>query len=199
MSTKTAFDDAMDWLLHGFDDWHGEGGKVTARSDRAAAGTVPGTVHTNLGLTQATADDCRLAIGELPKPVADFTLEDAIECYLVLWRRSGAAALAGLPAPLAALALFDGFVQHGYDGIRLWQRVALTPADGAWGPDTLAASGKRIRELNERSVCAAYLERRYGLYVLLLQRDPTQEANRRGWRSRLNALCLRLGLAPVWP
>lgn len=200
-AVETAFDRALAWLLHGGFGWRGEGGTSADPNDHAARDQPFGAIHTNFGITQDTYTDWRLKNGDVPAPVAQIDLAEVSAIYFTeFWRTAWCDQLAGkLGMADLALCLFDGQVQHRpADNIRLWQRVVRSTPDGVPGPLTLLMTDARRTQIGEAALCEAYLERRQGLYETLIIRDPTQAAERNGWKSRINALAQTVGLAPIW-
>lgn len=191
---QTAFDDAMAFVAR----W--EGGFSRDPTDRAAG--QAGAIHTVAGVTQVTYDDWRLRVGDVPRPIAEIEADEVAAVYrLLYWREGWCDRVASdVRAERLALCLFDGAVQHGVSGsTRLWQRTVQAEPDGMPGPKTIERTLIHVGQLGQLIVCEAYLERRYGVYVELIKRNPEQQKFRNGWRNRLNSLCKEVGVPIVWP
>jgi len=198
--TQTAFDRALLWVLDGGHGWGGERGRSDNPHDGAAKHVPEGAVHTVDGITQPVYDEFRLGAGELPRPVAQIEPAEVASVYYRIWRRAWCDQVAMIPAESVALVIFDGVVQHGRPAaVEMWQRVVRSVPDGVPGPDTLTRTRERLAALGERIVAAAYLDRRYRLYLAILDRHPDYYRFRRGWRRRLNAVAAQVGLPPAWP
>ena len=74
--------------------------------------------------------------------------------------------------------VFDAAVNSGPErAIRLLQQVGKVDDDGIIGPKTLAAA--------EKVLLADYSLRRERWYEQIIDNDPEQEVNRRGWMNRV--------------
>ena len=192
----TPYDRALAFIL----GW--EGGSSSDPLDRAAHQALAAgqTIHTVRGITQATYDDWLLSKGELPRPVVEIEIADVAAIYHSLfWVPAWCDRLVDAEMPRLAECIMDGSVQHGVGtSVRLWQRMVRSPVDGVAGPHTLGATVLRRNAVGEDLLCAAYLDRRVGLYESIILRDRSQERFRDGWRNRLEALCADINIAPVW-
>lgn len=87
-----------------------------------------------------------------------------------------------LPARLA-LVLFDCVVNHGVSGgVKLLQRAVDSPADGIFGPNTLAA----VRGMDQDSAIVALLRERLELFRAL----KTWPKYGKGWTNRVLKLAM---------
>jgi len=116
--------------------------------------------------------------------VAGLSLDDARAIYIRdFWRASGADRL---PPPLALLA-FDLAVNSGPGrAIRLLQRAAEVPEDGAFGPQTLGAVTRAILKPDGGldALCAEYLAQR----ALFMASLDNWDHCKKGWLRRLFTL-----------
>lgn len=191
---ETAFDKALAFVLRF------EGGLSKDAVDPAALQVDPGEVHTAYGITQATYDAHRYRAGEARQSVALIKRDEVAHVYLNDYWKAYRLDEVAHHAPNFAMCLFDGYVQHRPDNnTKLWQRSVQSEPDGIVGPNTLMKTEYRVSVVGEPLVCAAYLERRYGLYAQIIRNDPPLQKFRKGWRRRLNELCRTVGLDPVWP
>ncbi len=131
---------------------------------------------TNLGITHRTLAHARHVIDGLPVRVADLTRREALQIYYALYWL----AIRGdeLPLPLALVA-FDAAVNQGPpDAVRFLQLAVGVPADGLFGPKTMAA-------VEQAALMPALTElgaRRMHDYMLLDELDDTFGL---GWSRRL--------------
>ena len=87
--------------------------------------------------------------------------------------------------PQLALLVFDAAVNNGVGQAARWLQEAVgTTADGAIGPDTLAALKRTIAEGSVSTVCAEVLAQR----TIFMSALPTWRAFGLGWARRLCAL-----------
>jgi lysozyme family protein len=155
-----------------------EGGYVNNPNDRGGS--------TNRGVTQATYDSWRTRQG-LPlqsvKLIADAELA-------ALYRRDYWDKVAGddLPSPVN-LVVFDGAVNSGPGrAVRWLQDACGTVADGAIGPNTLAAIHHACDFHGVQHIAEVIVEKRQQFYESIVARDPSQKVFLRGWTNRLTEL-----------
>ncbi len=133
--------------------------------------------ETYMGITARTlaASRARYPDLELPEKVSLLRMEHVQALYdRDYWR---VAHCDKLPAPLALL-VFDAAVNHGPGvAVRLMQRAAGVPADGAVGPVTLAA----VRKSKLPELLTEFCAQRIVLYGRL----PTFATFGMGWSRRL--------------
>lgn len=189
---ETPFDKALAFVLHF------EGGESSDPDDAAAAQVEQGEVHTKYGITQETYNRHRYEAGEPRQPVAKIKKDEAAQIYLTdYWHKNHLDAVACY-APLLAMCLFDGAVQHGRN-VMLWQQTVGADSDNVLGPQTLGQTETRVKVAGEARVMAAYLARRATYYQQQIKLNPKNQKFMKGWRRRVNELCRTVGVDPVWP
>jgi lysozyme family protein len=93
----------------------------------------------------------------------------------------------------AALAVIDWLINSGAGrrNVRRIQRLTDTPADGLYGPGTLAAiATEPAKEFGDR-VC----NRRLRFVEAIARNDPSQRRNLRVWRARIQGIKRGIGEA----
>ena len=86
-----------------------------------------------------------------------------------------------IESQLIANILFDGFVNCGFNGIRLIQRILHQKDDGIVGPKTLAA----INGADEIALYNAYRQERINYYIELADKKPALNVFLKGWLNRI--------------
>lgn len=95
---------------------------------------------------------------------------------------------ADLPSPLGQV-LFDCSVNVGiFQSVKFLQGILGTPADGQFGPATLAATKAYVFVHGQAGLCGALVGRREAFYQGLAQRRPKDAKFLRGWLNRCAAL-----------
>lgn len=114
-------------------------------------------------------------------PVKDLTEEQAKTVY----RRRFWDRMQGdkIESQLIANILFDGFVNCGFNGIRMMQRILNLKDDGIVGPKTLAA----INGADELLLYTKYKLARIQYYQDLAERKPALKVFLRGWLNRISS------------
>lgn len=77
--------------------------------------------------------------------------------------------------------LFDGFVNCGFNGIRIMQRILHLKEDGVVGPKTLSA----INCAHEVTLYESYKQERMNYYVELADKKPALNVFLKGWLNRI--------------
>lgn len=88
-----------------------------------------------------------------------------------------------IESQLIANILFDGFVNCGFNGIRLMQRLLHLKDDGIVGPKTLAA----INGADEILLYNRYKLERINYYQDLAEKKPSLKVFLKGWMNRINS------------
>lgn len=88
-----------------------------------------------------------------------------------------------IESQLIANILFDGFVNCGFNGIRIMQRLLHLKDDGIVGPKTLAA----INGADEILLYNRYKLARIEYYEDLAERKPSLKVFLKGWLNRINS------------
>lgn len=155
-----------------------EGGYVNDRNDRGGA--------TNAGVTQKTYDDWRVSKGLGRQQVSGIHGDEIRQIYLARYWLLGKCD--HLPVPLDYVH-FDSCVNHGVgQAAKFLQRALGVPADGAIGPQTIAAIKEDERAGTIDDVCRDILKQRDSFYARLAESDPKQNAFIVGWRNRINRI-----------
>lgn len=130
---------------------------------------------TNMGITQATLDDARTLLPDLPRDVRDLTREQAKQIYLIhFW-----VPIRGDELPYAyALMTFDAGVNHGPGRAVKWLQQGVGAAVDGWiGARTLAAAAHVTK-----AGLAEMASRRNYFYMLQDARDDEYGL---GWSRRI--------------
>ncbi len=151
------------------------------------------------GITQVTYAAYRRAKGLPRRDVFEMTDTERDEIY----RRNYWDAVQGdqlaTVSDRMAMCVFDTAVNHGVATAgRLLQRTVQAEPDGVIGRVTISCFRIRLMKLGPTQLLEIFLERRAGIYKAILLRDQTQWVFRKGWRNRINALAINVGLEPVW-
>ena len=88
-----------------------------------------------------------------------------------------------IESQLIANILFDGFVNCGFNGIRIMQRLLHLKDDGIVGPKTLAA----INGADEILLYNRYKLERINYYQDLAEKKPSLKVFLKGWLNRINS------------
>lgn len=88
-----------------------------------------------------------------------------------------------IESQLIANILFDGFVNCGFNGIRIMQRLLHLKDDGIVGPKTLAA----INGADEILLYNRYKMERINYYQDLAEKKPSLKVFLKGWLNRINS------------
>lgn len=88
-----------------------------------------------------------------------------------------------IESQLIANILFDGFVNCGFNGIKLIQRILNQKDDGIVGPRTLAA----INAADELLLYNRYKQARIQYYEDLADRKPALKVFLKGWMNRIHS------------
>src|SRR5690606_16601848 len=88
-----------------------------------------------------------------------------------------------IESQLIANILFDGFVNCGFNGIRIMQRLLHLKDDGIVGPKTLAA----INGADEILLYNRYKLERINYYQDLAEKKPSLKVFLKGWMNRINS------------
>lgn len=88
-----------------------------------------------------------------------------------------------IESQLIANILFDGFVNCGFNGIKIMQRLVHQKDDGVVGPKTLAA----INGADEVILYHKYKEARFNYYFDLAHKKPALKVFLKGWINRLES------------
>lgn len=88
-----------------------------------------------------------------------------------------------IESQLIANILFDGFVNCGFNGIRIMQRLLHLKDDGIVGPKTLAA----INGADELLLYNRYKIERIKYYQDLAERKPALKVFLHGWMNRIQS------------
>lgn len=88
-----------------------------------------------------------------------------------------------IESQLIANILFDGFVNCGFNGIRIMQRLLHLKDDGIVGPKTLAA----INGADELLLYNRYKIERIKYYQDLAERKPALRVFLKGWMNRIQS------------
>ncbi len=143
---------------------------------------------TRAGLTEATDDRLEREWGVNPETVFERDPKEIERAYRILWLESGAAWL----PEAGAVAYFDSVVNLGQgQAVKLLQRALGVTADGALGPDTLAAM-KAVADGRELAVRLTGLRIRF--YKDLVVKRPEKARWMTGWTNRVSALQKAVGL-----
>ena len=88
-----------------------------------------------------------------------------------------------IESQLIANILFDGFVNCGFNGIRMIQRILHQKDDGMVGPKTLAA----INGADEILLYNRYKQERMDYYFDLVHKKPKLSMFLKGWLNRIDS------------
>ena len=156
------------------------------------------------GITQVTYAAYRAARRLPRRDVFEMTDAERDDIY----RRNYWDAVQGdhiaLSSDRMAMVVFDSAVNHGVATAgRLLQKTAQMgqeSIDGIVGRVTLSCFRIRLMKLGPVQMLGIYLERRAAIYKGILLRDKTQWVFRKGWRNRIRALAVNVGIDPdqIW-
>ena len=88
-----------------------------------------------------------------------------------------------IKSQLIANIMFDGFVNCGFNGIRMMQNILNVKSDGIVGPITLCM----INAADEILLYNRYKEARIRYYEELAERKPQLKVFLKGWLNRINS------------
>lgn len=137
---------------------------------------------TNFGITHTTYDAFRDSVGLPRRTVRAISELEVREIYRRdYWRPLSAEKM---PAKVACVVM-DGAVHSGVKrASKFLQRILGVPADGAIGEQTLAA----LRGKSDALIAKQFLQARRDHFKRLIEEDPSQKENEKGWENRLVAV-----------
>lgn len=159
-----------------------EGGYSNVTGDKG--GETYGGVARNLwpswiGWPQIDAKKKNFTSGVIPRNTIFKDLDDETEAFYQNWWNKGY--FNQIANQDVANLLFDYNVNSGGTAIKAVQKLVGATADGAMGPNTVAA----INKADSVKLYNDLLENRKGLYATIVKRDPTQQQFWNGWMNRL--------------
>jgi len=147
---------------------------------------------TMYGVTQATYNSFRKTKGRAQQTVRNITHAEAREVYETLyWKAAGCDKL---PWPVSYIT-FDAAVNSGPKRAVGWTQSGLRlKADGAVGPNTIAAAQRVVQEGDGKALLDI-LDQRVAFLARLVQSKPSQAAFLLGWWRRTMRVLARAVLS----